>query len=119
MEPSVEQVLQKLEEDMRRPENRVPQVMATLLADDFVEIGSSGRALNKAECLQAVQNQSPYRMTATDFGVRMLSPSLGLVTYRVLRHSEPPLATLRSSIWQQRGGAWQIVFHQGTVIPPT
>ena len=112
----IKQVLQELEESMRLPENRVPQVMSRLLADEFVEFGSSGRALTKAECLKAVQAQVPFPMTTSDFNVQMLSASIGLVTYRVHRHSEPPLSTLRSSLWQERNGAWQLVFHQGTVV---
>jgi hypothetical protein len=114
MQHSVEQVLPELEEEMRQPENSVPEVLSRFLADDFIEIGSSGRALTKPECLQAVGKQMPYGMAASDFRVRMLSPSIGLVTYRVLRHSDPPLVTLRSSIWQRRGEEWQLVFHQGT-----
>lgn len=112
---SVEQMLRGLEEDMRRPENRVPEVMSKMLAPEFVEFGSSGRALTKSECLDVVQGQAPFPMTTSDFKVLMLSETVGLVTYCVTRHSEPPLNTLRSSLWQERDGVWQLVFHQGTV----
>ena len=113
----VEQILQQMEEDMRLPQNRTPEVMSKMLAPEFVEFGSSGRALTKSECLGAVQAQAPHPMTASGFKVLMLSDAVGLVTYRVTRHSEPPLHTMRSSVWQQRDGAWQLVFHQGTVVP--
>ncbi len=113
----VEQMLQQMEEDMRLPHNRVPEVMAKMLAPEFVEFGSSGRALAKSECLAAVQAQAPHPVTTSDFKVLMLSEAIGLVTYRVTRHSEPPLSTMRSSLWQQRDGVWQLVFHQGTVVP--
>ena len=114
---SVEQVLRGLEEDMRRPENRVPEAMSRMLAPEFVEFGSSGRALTKSECLAVVQAQTPFPMTTSNFKVLMLSDTVGLVTYRVTRHSLPRLHTLRSSIWQKRDDDWLLVFHQGTVVP--
>jgi len=114
---TIEQTLQAMETEMRLPENRVPDVLSKLLAPEFVEFASSGRALTKSECLAAVQAQAPVSMTTSDFKVLMLADTVGLVTYRVTRHGEQPVQSIRSSLWQQRAGTWQLVFHQGTVVP--
>jgi hypothetical protein len=40
------------------------------------------------------------------------------VTYRVIRQGtadEPPIYSLRSSIWKLIDDRWQMVFHQGTL----
>ena len=114
---SIEQTLIELEASMRRPENRTRAVMTKLLAEEFVEFGSSGRTFTKAEVIPLVEGQAPLPMTASDFKVQMLSDSVGFLTYRVVRQGEPPLETRRSSIWRLRSGVWQLLFHQGTIIP--
>ncbi|MGB3068302.1 MAG: DUF4440 domain-containing protein [Ottowia sp.] len=114
---SIEQTLRDLEESMRRPENRVPEKLSGFLAEEFVEFGSSGRVLTKPQVLAVVQGQAQFPTSTSDFKVRILTPTTALVTYQVDRHGEPPLRTLRSSLWQLSGGVWKLVFHQGTVVP--
>jgi hypothetical protein len=88
--------------------------VAELLAEDFVEFGSSGKIYNKAQCIASLQAETGGEFTITQFCVKLLAPDLALLTYHALRHSEPPVHTLRSSIWQKRAGHWQFIFHQGT-----
>ena len=115
-------LLRKLEEELLDPEvRRSPERVGRLLADDFVEFGSSGRAYVKTEILAALQKETPdpgSSIMLTEFAARSLSPEVMLVTYRTVRSSErsanPRISRLRSSIWQKREGRWQMVFHQGT-----
>jgi hypothetical protein len=44
-----------------------------------------------------------------------LGPDAALLTYRIHLHRDPPVHTLRSSLWQRSNGAWRMVFHQATV----
>ncbi len=102
--------------------------VAALLAEEFREIGSSGRTFSRAEIqaeLQAefqaeLQAESPLREVAlSDFTCTMLSDTLALVIYRTVRSTPPapPSSAWRSSLWVFREDRWQILFHQGTRVP--
>lgn len=92
--------------------------LSDLLADDFIEFGSSGHIFNKTEIIEALAKESGEpNITIRDFAARELAPGVVLVTYI----SESPTAddlgrtrSLRSSIWKLIGENWQMVFHQGT-----
>jgi hypothetical protein len=88
-----------------------------LLADDFFEIGSSGRVFeNKARIIVALAEESGFRFSMHDFETRALGEGIVLATYRVVAQTgddEEPRSSLRSSIWVRRE-SWQLVFHQGT-----
>jgi hypothetical protein len=116
MEPVVPlaRLLEDLERQLLAPDVRKSEVVGRLLAEEFVEFGSSGRQFSKPQIIAALQAEAPVEVSASDFVVRLLSPEVALITYRALRQSQPPVSTLRSSIWQQRKGHWQMVFHQGT-----
>jgi hypothetical protein len=107
--------LRGLEELLLRSDIRKSERVSHLLADTFVEFGSSGGIFTKAQIISALQSEPSVSITADQFNVSLLAPDVALVTYRALRHTEPPVYTLRSSIWQQQGQEWRMVFHQGTV----
>jgi len=110
----IEVLLQRWERALLEPQARKSPLVERLLADDFVELGSSGRRFDRAQAVAALRAEIPVEVTASDFEVRLLSSEIALVTYRARRHGAPPVDTLRSSIWQVREGRWQMVFHQGT-----
>ena len=108
---------QLLDSSIRHNSNNV----SSLLADDFLEFGSSGRIFDKAAILEELRNE-PLRPTPrlSDFAIRPLAPDAMLVTYRTTRlnsSGEPISQALRSSIWINRDNRWQITFHQGTPAP--
>jgi hypothetical protein len=111
--------LRSLEELLLQSDVRKSERVSRLLADGFIEFGSSGRVFTKAQIVSALGSEHPTTITAHDFSVSLLAPHVALVTYRAHLHTEPPVYTLRSSIWQQRGGQWQMAFHQGTVASST
>ncbi|WP_422367372.1 DUF4440 domain-containing protein [Pelagibius sp.] len=90
---------------------RSPREVDSLLADDFIEFGSSGRIYDKPTMIEALQQAPGFDgpRTITEFNARELSPSIMLVTYRIRE-----TATLRSSIWRSNGKHWKMAFHQGT-----
>ena len=106
---------QELEESLLQSGVRKSERVSQLLAEGFFEFGSSGRTLSKEQIIASLHAESPVNCTATEFKVQLLAPQTALVTYRACRHREPPVFTVRSSIWQQREGLWQMVFHQGTI----
>src|ERR1041384_2414439 len=112
---SLEKLLEDFERQLLVPQVRKSELVFELLAEEFVEFGSSGRQFTKAQVVAALQAEAPIQVTASEFKVQLLSSQVALVTYRAQRHGEPPIHTLRSSIWQQREGQWQMVFHHGTL----
>jgi hypothetical protein len=115
MHESLSTLLRDLEVRLLDPDvRRSAAEIDCLLADEFVEFGSSGRVYRKKDCAGGMP---PARIGISDFQARLLGPGLALVTYRAVNHepSRPELKhTLRSSIWRLKGGQWQMVFHQGT-----
>jgi hypothetical protein len=113
--------LRTLEERLLDPQFRRDRpAVASLLAPDFVEFGSSGRIYTRDQILDHLEIESPHRIELTDFAAQVLAPDVILVTWRSIRPDGPPhprASALRSSIWTRRDGCWQLVFHQGTCIP--
>jgi hypothetical protein len=104
--------LRTLEEHLLDPTvRRSSSQVRELLADDFIEFGSSGRVYDKPTVIEALKQDPGFDgpRTISNFNARELSPSVALVTYQIVESS-----TLRSSIWRFDGDRWQMVFHQGT-----
>jgi hypothetical protein len=92
---------------------------SSLIAEDFVEFGASGKVWSKAEIIPAMSQWSSIERMVENFSVRELSASVCLVTYEVVGATKDRQASpfsLRSSIWQYTGGKWRIIFHQGTNV---
>ena len=104
-----------LEERLLDPAVRaVPAQVRELLAPEFTEFGASGRVFSRDAILAALAAEPPrVPRQARGFKVRELAPGAALTTWRVTR--DDGVETLRSSVWQQQGGRWQMVFHQGTL----
>lgn len=118
---SLAEELLELEKKLVDPDlRRTPEKLASLLANDFIEFGSSGHAYDKQRILFLLRRQIPARLMIEEFRLIPLSDSAALVTYRAGSESTGTTAahySLRSSLWVLRGGAWQMLFHQGTNIP--
>jgi hypothetical protein len=112
-----EQIYQ-LEDRLLQPEiRRSKEEIAKLLADDFVEFGSSGRIFDKIQVVEGLPHSPTVPMVIEDFQIKVLSSNVVLATYRVVRTNEPREEmknSLRSSIWKFIDKRWQMVFHQGT-----
>jgi hypothetical protein len=110
-------LLRKLEEDLFKPEvRRSAERVNDLLADDFIEFGSSGRIFDKRQIIDALQQEAlgtVHRTTIADFTVRRLAATVLLLTYRATSPDHTG-SRLRSSIWKLINGRWQMIFHQGT-----
>jgi hypothetical protein len=91
--------------------------MESLLAEDFLEFGSSGRVWTRDDIFDLPATETSSRFKIEEFGSVLLSEDVALVTYRAVRtdaESGDRTASLRSSIWIKNSGNWRLRFHQGT-----
>jgi len=98
---------------------RNPEKLESLLDDDFVEFGSTGRTYDKRQVLHHLSRQLPAELSIDEFRVVELGPGAALVTYRARadsRKERDEQGWWRSSVWVQRAGEWRMIFHQGTMI---
>ena len=116
---AVAEHLRRLEERLLQPEVRkVAADVAELLAAEFIEFGSSGRIFQREQIISALQNEPPMQRSLINFKTSQLAPDVVLATYMAIRYSlteEPPVYSLRSSIWKRIDGRWYMIFHQGTL----
>ncbi|GLS20892.1 hypothetical protein GCM10007874_39090 [Labrys miyagiensis] len=122
--PASVALLESLERQLLDPALRADAAgLAALLHDGFVEFGRSGAVYDKAgviAALAAETSEPPGARLAQDFQIKPLSEAVALVTYVTIRRIEgaADLRSRRSSIWTLANGRWQMIFHQGTPIPP-
>ena len=116
---SLEQHLLGLESRLLEPATRKDAAaVASLLSDDFVEFGSSGRIFDKDSVIAALGDEVPSARSISDFKLYPLADGVALVTYIAISGNGPdqtPRESLRSSIWRRRGAEWKMTFHQGTL----
>lgn len=94
---------------------RNPGALDTLLRDDFLEAGTSGRMYTKWVMIDMVTNEEPGPpVSIKDLMVMTLTPDTALVTYRSVGSAGQ---VRRSSVWVKEEGRWRMAFHQGTRLP--
>jgi hypothetical protein len=122
IDSSLAEQLLRLEQTLLSPEVRTSfEEFSSLLADDFIEFGSSGRVYDKQHIIDALQYQPETSFSLDGFQARLLAPGVALTTYRINRTTaleNEPRYSLHSSIWKHEDGRWQITFHQGTWVQP-
>lgn len=117
-----ESLLRELEERLLQADVRKSaKDIMDLLADEFIEFGSSGRVFNKQQIIDSLQNEPIEPVTQrsiTEFKTLVLATGVVLVTYHIVRYlsGEQPVNSLRSSIWKFNNDRWKIIFHQGTLV---
>lgn len=105
-----------LDAAVRRDRARV----AALLAEDFLEFGSSGRVWSREEILELLTSEDYQPPVMEDLRCSLIAENVGLVTYRTVRTDDVSgirSVVLRSSLWLRESGEWRVRFHQGTKIP--
>lgn len=109
-----------LETLLLKPEVRSSRIeLDKLLADDFMEFGSSGSMYRKSDTLESLTTTTDKVVyEVSDFGAKELSEDFVLTTFKTKRtiNDTDIVISLRSSIWKKTEGNWQMFFHQGTPI---
>jgi hypothetical protein len=105
-----------LQTNIRHSENDLDE----LLADEFIEFGSSGQIFNKKQVMEALQMEAPQQLSLIDFKTINLAPDIILARYRAVKQPQDgrKVYSLRSSIWKLIDNRWQMIFHQGTGTKP-
>lgn len=111
--------IKRLERRLQLPSVRTSQAqLDLLLADDFLEFGSSGAVYNKrqviADLLADPENKRPRYATMQGVKLNWLADGVALMTYRGTKTNSHTARANRCSIWKRIDRRWQMVFHQGT-----
>lgn len=118
----IKQQLIALEQLLVQPATRLSaELLNRYLADDFYEIGASGRCFGKADVLQRFPTETPPVITQQGFECRVLADGLAQLTYRATIkrvEDEKVKYSMRSSLYRLNGEEWQMIFHQGTACEP-
>lgn len=105
-----------LEERLLDPQVRGDRyALSSLLRDDFTEIGSTGRTYDKPLLIEMLTAEKHVPIATHGMRARLLGEGIGMVTYRTAGDGGQ---VYRSSVWMKEDGKWQLVFHQGTRLPP-
>jgi len=111
----LEQQLYGLEVQLMQPATRSSRRhLEELLAEDFVEIGSSGTVYDRASVISAMLLENPPAWSVASFEARLLAPDVALLTYLATKGVGE--SSRRCSIWKLSEGRWRMTFHQGTRI---
>lgn len=102
----LEELLISLEEGKKQ------NLFQELIADDFLEIGSSGKVYTKDAVFEALKHEKERNIVITGAVIKCISENIYLLVYQ---SQEPERIVKRSSIWVKNENKWQILFHQGTV----
>lgn len=109
------QEIESFERELVNPKTRSnAERIAKLLADEFLEFGSSGKVIRKRDVLDAAEKLGTMTFQLDDFNFKMLGESHVLVTYRSVTSSRA--IAHRSSIWVKEYGSWKMLHHQSTVV---
>lgn len=99
---------------------RTPEEFAGSTADDYWEVGASGRVYNRELILELARKTPAHFVDASqagwqakDFGLLQLGPETYIVTYALDQNGR---LTHRASIWRREQGRWKILYHQGTIV---
>jgi hypothetical protein len=110
--------LKALEETLLDPAVRRDRArVAALLAEDFEEFGSSGRAWTREQVLELLASEEYAPPAMEDFKCDLIAENVALVTYRSVKTdavSGVRASALRSSVWVKDAKGWRVRFHQGT-----
>ncbi|HEY3980897.1 MAG TPA: DUF4440 domain-containing protein [Streptosporangiaceae bacterium] len=111
-----------LERELQTPECRRDRarVMA-LLADDFIEVGASGRVWDRARTLDLLGAESPAGaesptavIEVRDLTGRIIADGLVMAHWDSARGGR---RARRTSLWRRDAAGWRLVHHQGTLLP--
>lgn len=118
--------IRTLEEALHRPQiRRCREAVEALLAQGFVEFGSSGTVYGRAETIELLLAEEDAAddsvLWAGDYALTPVSGDAVLLTYRTRRTAGDGTErhALRSSVWTHDGERWRMLFHQGTITTPS
>ena len=112
--------IKELELSLLKPEVRSSkEALDKLLADDFVEFGTSGNKYTKTDILERLPNTlEKVEYAVSDFSVEIPSENIAIATFKTERTTDGKdrVVSQRSSHWRKTDSGWQMFFHEATPI---
>ena len=99
--------------------------LESMTVDDFFEIGASGRIYSREHVLERVlsryeRDEPVLAPEVEEIFVRGIGPHAFLATYTLQQPDGHATRTSRrATVWTDREGHWQVIYHQGTAADPT
>lgn len=94
-----------------------PEAFEQLVAPQFWEVGASGNRYSRAFALKVLTERATQpdetAWHTSDWHLAEAGAQHYLLTYTL---HQPGRVTRRLSVWRQTDGAWQVIYHQGTVV---
>jgi hypothetical protein len=116
----ISKTIHEQELSLLQPEVRLSyDALNALLADDFMEFGSSGLRYDKKQTLEQLpKNANKVSYTMENFESYQLAEGIVLATYKTERliDGDSKSAALRSSLWRNTDSGWKLFFHQATPV---
>jgi len=91
--------------------------LSEIFGENFIEFGASGKVYDRGEVIRELETGRTKRdVKISGFKVEPITESVWHITYTASCRCDDgsEVITLRSSLWKNNGGVWQILFHQGT-----
>jgi hypothetical protein len=109
-----------LEEAMWRSATRFdPQFQNERFAEDFMEMGRSGRVYSREQVISLESREIRAVLPLHGLTLRALDESTAQLTYNSqVQYGEVVEYARRSSIWSRTRRGWVMRFHQGTPYEP-
>lgn len=120
LDPETLAILRELEESLWRAGTRYSNAqMDRILAEDFIELGRSGRIYAREEMFfdASAQGRIYATLPLPHFHARYLTDDVVQVIYvSEVVHGGKTEKANRSSIWTRAPEGWKLRFHQGTPV---
>lgn len=104
----------KLEKMLLEYKTRIDETfLRGVLADEFTEIGVSGRIYDKEETIKtltASRSAGPFEFDITEFALTENPDGTVTAFYKVEINGT---VTLRKSVWKRSETSWRIISHEG------
>lgn len=115
----LKELIYKLETDLLKPEVRTSvEKLNELIADDFIEYGSSGFIYDKKIILERLPQGNSPTYSLSNFAMVVLSEDIVQTRFKTDRVNldSSKMSSLHISLWRKTNDKWQMFFHQGTII---
>lgn len=106
--------VEALEEELQTPMRRRDEAwLQVILADDFEEVGATGRVYSRREALAALLDRTSPIVAVHDISSRRMGVDSVLVRWR--SDVEGRVAA-RTSLWRMDPAGWRLAHHQATPV---
>lgn len=94
--------------------------MVDLMAEDFWEVGASGKVYDRESVMRALAERDRVAgdedWVLSDVACRRLTADTFALTYRL---DQSGRVTRRLTLWRRDPEGWRALYHQGTIVQET